>query len=265
MTGSLCVATADARKNYISLINDYCQKKGFSHSFVLDKKYGPSHAPQWVWLTAREILSTDLGVESKPSGVHVSHRFYYKLLINGQEYSVGEGKTAKDAKQKAAQLAWSPLQVYTLTYFIYNAVIFGWCIPFMFHLISLHSHLPNTPSAFDNDPFTHSLLTSCQCLDKLFFFVLLVRCIWRRASRGVHAQKRHVRPRHRICWSRLPFISCIYLYVLQAASVRWDQTLHQFPSIMGSDLPGRRLLSRIRSSQPEAANASAHSTHVKLM
>lgn len=169
MTGSLCVATADARKNYISLINEYCQKKGFSHSFVLDKKHGPSHVPQWVWLTARKILSTDLGVESKPSGVHVSHRFYYKLLINGQEYSVGEGKTAKDAKQKAAQLAWSTLQVYTLTYFIYNAVIFGWCIPFMFHLISLHSHLPNTPSAFDNDPFTHSLLTSCQCLDKLFF------------------------------------------------------------------------------------------------
>lgn len=167
-TKSLSVATADARKNYISVINEYCQKKGVSPSFVLDNKEGPSHVPQWVWLTARKILSTDLGVESKHSGAHVSHSFYYKLQINGQEYPVGEGKTAKDAKQKAAQLAWSLLQVYTLTYFIYHAVIIGWCIPFMFHLLSLHSNLPNTPSAFDNDPFTYSLLTSCQCLDKHF-------------------------------------------------------------------------------------------------
>lgn len=46
-------------------------------------------------------------------GLNVSRRFYYKLSINGQEYPVGEGKNAKDAKQKAAQLAWSVLQVST--------------------------------------------------------------------------------------------------------------------------------------------------------
>lgn len=63
-----------------------------------------------------------MGVESKHSGVNVSHRYSYKLLINHQEYSVGKGNSAKDAKQNAAQLAWSLLRVYTLMYFRYNAV-----------------------------------------------------------------------------------------------------------------------------------------------
>lgn len=52
MIKSLGVTTTAVKRNYISLINEYCQKNGFSHSFVLADKHGPSHGPQWVWLTA---------------------------------------------------------------------------------------------------------------------------------------------------------------------------------------------------------------------
>uniref|UniRef100_H3C5V6 Eukaryotic translation initiation factor 2-alpha kinase 2 n=1 Tax=Tetraodon nigroviridis TaxID=99883 RepID=H3C5V6_TETNG len=77
MIKSLSVTTADTERNYISLINEHCQKKGFSHSFVMVDRQGPSHGPQ----------------------------FYYQLSIDGHKYPVGEGKTAKEARQNAAQLA----------------------------------------------------------------------------------------------------------------------------------------------------------------
>nr|CAO98758.1 double-stranded RNA activated protein kinase 1 [Tetraodon nigroviridis] len=82
MMKSVSVTTADRERNYISLINEHCQKKGFSHSFVMVDRQGPSHGPQ----------------------------FYYQLSIDGHKYPVGEGKTAKEARQNAAQLAWPVLQ-----------------------------------------------------------------------------------------------------------------------------------------------------------
>lgn len=36
-------------------------------------------------------------------------RFAFKVVINNSEFPEGRGKTAKEAKQKAAQLAWSEL------------------------------------------------------------------------------------------------------------------------------------------------------------
>ncbi|KAA8583988.1 hypothetical protein FQN60_015196 [Etheostoma spectabile] len=71
--------------NYIGMINIYCQRTKLSHDYILEKQCGPPHNPQ----------------------------FFYKLLINNKEYPVGEGKSAKEAKQKAAQLALSALQEQT--------------------------------------------------------------------------------------------------------------------------------------------------------
>ncbi|XP_039638994.1 interferon-induced, double-stranded RNA-activated protein kinase-like isoform X3 [Perca fluviatilis] len=71
--------------NYIGMINSYCQRKKLSHDYILEKRCGPPHNPQ----------------------------FFYKLVINNKEYPVGEGKNAKEAKQKAAQLALSALQEQT--------------------------------------------------------------------------------------------------------------------------------------------------------
>uniref|UniRef100_A0A8C9XL58 non-specific serine/threonine protein kinase n=1 Tax=Sander lucioperca TaxID=283035 RepID=A0A8C9XL58_SANLU len=68
--------------NYIGMINSYCQKTKLFHDYILEKICGPPHNPQ----------------------------FFYKLVINNKEYPVGEGKSAKEAKQKAAQLALSALQ-----------------------------------------------------------------------------------------------------------------------------------------------------------
>ncbi|XP_067381581.1 interferon-induced, double-stranded RNA-activated protein kinase isoform X1 [Channa argus] len=68
--------------NFIEIINRYCQKKKLLHDYILERKCGPSHDPQ----------------------------FFYKLVINSKEYSVGEGKSIKEAKQKAAQLALTSLQ-----------------------------------------------------------------------------------------------------------------------------------------------------------
>ncbi|KAL3972246.1 hypothetical protein ACER0C_025595 [Sarotherodon galilaeus] len=68
--------------NFIGLVNHYCQKTSRSHTFIEEKICGPPH----------------------------NRQFFYKLVINKKEYPVGEGKSAKEAKQNAARLAWAALQ-----------------------------------------------------------------------------------------------------------------------------------------------------------
>ncbi len=36
-------------------------------------------------------------------------RFVFKVVLNGKEYPEGQGKSAKEAKQHAAQHAWSEI------------------------------------------------------------------------------------------------------------------------------------------------------------
>ncbi|XP_041803758.1 interferon-induced, double-stranded RNA-activated protein kinase-like [Chelmon rostratus] len=83
-TKNLSVITTEdfAEINFIGMVNHYCQKTKRSHVYVFENRCGPPHNPQ----------------------------FFYKLVINNKEYPVGEGKSIKDAKQNAAQLAWSALQ-----------------------------------------------------------------------------------------------------------------------------------------------------------
>ncbi|XP_073337786.1 interferon-induced, double-stranded RNA-activated protein kinase isoform X2 [Pagrus major] len=73
---------AFTEKNFIGLVNEFCQRARLSYDYILDKRCGPPHNPQ----------------------------FFYKLVINNKEYAVGEGRSAKEAKQNAAQLAWTALQ-----------------------------------------------------------------------------------------------------------------------------------------------------------
>ncbi|XP_052352554.1 interferon-induced, double-stranded RNA-activated protein kinase isoform X2 [Oncorhynchus keta] len=68
--------------NFIGILNHYCQKTKRFLDFKLVEKSGPSHDPQFV----------------------------YNVLIDQREYPNGLGKTTKQAKQQAAQLAWSALQ-----------------------------------------------------------------------------------------------------------------------------------------------------------
>ncbi|XP_060895373.1 interferon-induced, double-stranded RNA-activated protein kinase [Labrus mixtus] len=66
----------------IGLLNNYCQKSKRFHDYVFERRCGLPNNPQ----------------------------FYYKVVIDKKEYLVGEGKSVKEAKQNAAQLAWSALQ-----------------------------------------------------------------------------------------------------------------------------------------------------------
>ncbi|XP_045925924.1 interferon-induced, double-stranded RNA-activated protein kinase-like isoform X2 [Micropterus dolomieu] len=68
--------------NYVGIVNHYCQKTNSSHKFIEEERRGPPHNLQ----------------------------FFYKLVINNKDYPVGEGKSIKEARQNAAQLAWSALQ-----------------------------------------------------------------------------------------------------------------------------------------------------------
>ncbi|XP_032397468.1 interferon-induced, double-stranded RNA-activated protein kinase isoform X2 [Etheostoma spectabile] len=88
MTRRLSMNSKDssyAETNYIGIVNHYCQKKKITHTFIEERRCGPPHDLQ----------------------------FSYKLRINNKEYPVGEGKSIKEAQQKAAQLAWDALQEQT--------------------------------------------------------------------------------------------------------------------------------------------------------
>ncbi|XP_008301474.1 interferon-induced, double-stranded RNA-activated protein kinase-like [Stegastes partitus] len=84
-TRSLSVKSKDnsfKETNFIGIINSYCQKTNRHHTFMEVGRCGPSH----------------------------NFKFFYKSVIDKKEYPVGEGKTVKQAKQNAAQLAWDALQ-----------------------------------------------------------------------------------------------------------------------------------------------------------
>ncbi|KAI7790360.1 interferon-induced, double-stranded RNA-activated protein kinase isoform X2 [Triplophysa rosa] len=68
--------------NYITYLNEYCQKHNCVIDYKLIDKRGPAHTPEFV----------------------------YKVVIDGTEFSEGHGKSTKEAKQHAAQKGWTELQ-----------------------------------------------------------------------------------------------------------------------------------------------------------
>ncbi|ROK15906.1 Interferon-induced, double-stranded RNA-activated protein kinase [Anabarilius grahami] len=84
----LSLSTADESRsstpdhNYIAYLNEFCQKNKSVHDFKLVEKSGPSHNPEFV----------------------------YKVVIDGKEYPEGQGKSSKEAKQHAAQHAWTEIR-----------------------------------------------------------------------------------------------------------------------------------------------------------
>ncbi|XP_071337246.1 interferon-induced, double-stranded RNA-activated protein kinase-like [Trachinotus anak] len=79
---TLGVKPRNRTTNFISFVIKYCEKTGRIYNFIEEKRCGPVHSPT----------------------------FFYKLVINDKDYPVGEGKTITEARQNAAQLAWSALQ-----------------------------------------------------------------------------------------------------------------------------------------------------------
>ncbi|KAK7149068.1 hypothetical protein R3I93_013161 [Phoxinus phoxinus] len=69
--------------NYIAFLNEFCQKNKRVLHFKLVERRGPPHNPDFV---------------------------YNKVVIDGKEYPEGQGKSLKQAKQHAAQRAWSELR-----------------------------------------------------------------------------------------------------------------------------------------------------------
>ncbi|XP_058242415.1 interferon-induced, double-stranded RNA-activated protein kinase [Hemibagrus wyckioides] len=69
--------------NYIGRLNEYCQRFKQVCDFKPVEKKGPAHVPEFV----------------------------YRVVISKNEYPEGHGRTVKEAKQKAAQLAWSELSL----------------------------------------------------------------------------------------------------------------------------------------------------------
>ncbi|KAI5108483.1 interferon-induced, double-stranded RNA-activated protein kinase, partial [Silurus meridionalis] len=68
--------------NFIGILNSHCQKYKLVCDFKLVERKGPAHDPDFV----------------------------YKVVINNEKYPEAQGKSAKEAKQKAAKLACLKLQ-----------------------------------------------------------------------------------------------------------------------------------------------------------
>uniref|UniRef100_A0A3P9BTU6 Interferon-induced, double-stranded RNA-activated protein kinase n=1 Tax=Maylandia zebra TaxID=106582 RepID=A0A3P9BTU6_9CICH len=68
--------------NFVGLVHNYCKKTGRIIDIIEVRRCGPQHNPE----------------------------FFYKCVINKKDYPQAVGGTSKEAKQKAAQLAWSALQ-----------------------------------------------------------------------------------------------------------------------------------------------------------
>uniref|UniRef100_A0A8C1RKJ4 non-specific serine/threonine protein kinase n=1 Tax=Cyprinus carpio TaxID=7962 RepID=A0A8C1RKJ4_CYPCA len=103
-----CLGLADESRsttpdnNFIALLNDYSQKHKHALDFNLVERRGPPHDPEFV----------------------------YKVVINGKEYPEGQGKSTKEAKQHAAQRAWSEINEHS-----------GWTTQFNVYLF--HSESPD--------------------------------------------------------------------------------------------------------------------------
>ncbi|KAJ8248011.1 hypothetical protein GJAV_G00237150 [Gymnothorax javanicus] len=74
--------TLKPETNYIGNLNNFCQKYKRVCDFVLVGKEGPPHDPEFV----------------------------YKVVIDKKDFPKSKGKSAKEAKQNAARLAWDALQ-----------------------------------------------------------------------------------------------------------------------------------------------------------
>ncbi|XP_028845438.1 interferon-induced, double-stranded RNA-activated protein kinase isoform X2 [Denticeps clupeoides] len=82
MTPKIASRRSVTETNFIGIVNHYCQKTGQVHDYKMVDKKGPAHAPVFV----------------------------YRVVMAKKEYPDGEGHTAMEAKQRAAQQAWEALQ-----------------------------------------------------------------------------------------------------------------------------------------------------------
>uniref|UniRef100_A0A3B4ZUR6 non-specific serine/threonine protein kinase n=1 Tax=Stegastes partitus TaxID=144197 RepID=A0A3B4ZUR6_9TELE len=85
LTKNLTVRSEDrifTGTNFTAIVHNHCQKTNRTCTFMAVGRCGPPHNP----------------------------KFLYKAVINNKEYPVGEGKSVKEARQNAAQLAWDALQ-----------------------------------------------------------------------------------------------------------------------------------------------------------
>uniref|UniRef100_A0AAV2JSH1 Eukaryotic translation initiation factor 2-alpha kinase 2 n=1 Tax=Knipowitschia caucasica TaxID=637954 RepID=A0AAV2JSH1_KNICA len=128
-------STGIPQANYMCWLNQYGQRNNVFIKAVESTKLEPSNSPQCCKFVvgdkeypeaygttkkqAREeaaklVHSEIVGSESSQADDsalnQANNQSKIKVIIDGKEYPVAEGKSSKEAKQKAAQLAWSSLQ-----------------------------------------------------------------------------------------------------------------------------------------------------------
>lgn len=103
--------------NYIGLLNEYCQRFKEVCDFKSVGKKGPAHVPEWVFrnllkkTTTTEWMFLCSNRSRMTDKLFLSARFVYRVVIDKNEYPEGRGRTVKEAKQKAAQLAYYELSL----------------------------------------------------------------------------------------------------------------------------------------------------------